>query len=150
MIRDRGNQMARTEAEAMRWLEQRFAELPVAALLDASPLACDAGKGEVTIACTARPDFCNLLGWVQGGMLTAMLDIAMSYAVLVSLPDEQLIPSLEIKTTYIAPARPGRLLATGSTLRKGSSIAFMEGRLQDAGGALLATASATGQLRKRG
>jgi uncharacterized protein (TIGR00369 family) len=142
--------MTRTKADGLRWLEGRFAELPVAALLGTSALACDPDKGEVTIACTARPDFCNLLGWVQGGMLTAMLDIAMSYAVLVSLPDEQLIPSLEIKTTYLAPAQPGRLIATGSTLRKGTSIAFMEGRLHDADGKLLATASATGQLRKRG
>lgn len=140
----------RTEADGLRWIERRFAELPVAGLLGASPLACDPVKGEVTVAFIARPDFCNLLGSVQGGMLTAMLDIAMSYAVLVSLAEEHLVPSLEIKTTYVSPARPGKLVATGSTLRKGSSIVFMEGLLHDADGKLLATASGTGLLRKRG
>ncbi len=141
--------MSRTEAEALRWIERRFAELPVAALLDAKPLACDPAKGDVTVAFTAREDFCNLLGSVQGGMLTAMLDIAMSYAALCMLEEEYLVPSLEIKTTYIAPARPGRLIGTGSVLRKGGTIVFMEGRLHDPDGKLLATTSATGQLRRR-
>ncbi|MCC6780427.1 MAG: PaaI family thioesterase [Hyphomicrobiales bacterium] len=98
---------------------------------------------------TAHTDFCNLLGWIQGGMLTAMLDIAMSYAALCMFEEEHLVPSLEIKTTYVAPARPGQLVATGSVLRMGSTIVFMEGRMVDADGKLLATASATGQLRRR-
>lgn len=142
--------MSRTEAETLRWIEQRFGELPVAGLLDARPVACDPGSGQVTIAFTARHDFCNLLGWVQGGMLTAMLDIAMSYAVLSSMADEHLVPSLEIKTTYVAPARPGKIVGTGTVVRRGGTIAFMEGRLHDPEGQLLATASGTGQIRRRG
>lgn len=141
--------MSRTSAEVLRWIEKRFAEMPAARLLGAHPLACDPDKGEVTIAFTAHPDFCNLLGWIQGGMLTAMLDIAMSYAALCMFEEEHLVPSLEIKTTYLAPARPGKLVATGSVLRMGSTIVFMEGRMVDADGKLLATASATGQLRRR-
>ena len=142
--------MSRTEAEALRWIEQRFGELPVAGLLDARPIACNPGNGEVTIEFTARNDFCNLLGWVQGGMLTAMLDIAMSYAVLSSIEDNHVVPSLEIKTTYVSPARPGRIVGTGNVVRKGGTIAFMEGRLHDPEGQLLATASGTGQIRRRG
>jgi uncharacterized protein (TIGR00369 family) len=141
--------MSRTQAEALRWIETRFAEMPAAKLLGARPLACDPDKGEVIIAFTARADFCNLLGSVQGGMLTAMLDIAMSYAALCMLEEEHLVPSLEIKTSYMAPALAGQLIATGSVVRKGGTIVFMEGRMHDTSGKLLATASATGQLRRR-
>jgi uncharacterized protein (TIGR00369 family) len=86
---------------------------------------------------------------VQGGMLTAMLDLAMSFAVLCSLEDGHVVPSLEIKTSFIAPARPGEIVGEGIMIRRGRSIAFMEGRLSDADGNLLSTASATGQIRLR-
>ena len=82
-------------------------------------------------------------------MLTAMLDLAMSFAVLCSLEDGHVVPSLEIKTSFIAPARPGEIVGEGIMIRRGRSIAFMEGRLTDTDGNLLSTASATGQIRLR-
>jgi acyl-coenzyme A thioesterase PaaI-like protein len=63
--------------------------------------------------------------------------------------DGHVVPSLEIKTSFITPARPGELLGEGIMIRRGRSIAFMEGRLTDAEGNLLSTASATGQIRLR-
>jgi hypothetical protein len=49
----------------------------------------------------------------------------------------------------IAPARPGEIVGEGMLVRRGRSIAFMEGRLTDPQGNLLTTASATGQIRLR-
>jgi uncharacterized protein (TIGR00369 family) len=138
-----------SEAEALAWATRLFAELPVAGLLDARPLRCDPQKGRMTVAFTARRDFCNLIGSVQGGMLTAMLDLAMAFAVLCTLEDGHVVPSLEMKTTFIAPARAGEITAEGMLVRKGRNIAFMEGRLFDPQDNLLATASATGQIRLR-
>ncbi len=54
-----------------------------------------------------------------------------------------------MKTSFIAPARAGEITGDGTLVRKGRSIAFMEGRLIDPQGKLLATASATGQIRPR-
>jgi uncharacterized protein (TIGR00369 family) len=141
--------MHATEVEALDWTKRRFAELPVAGLLSAQPIRCDPQHGRITVSFQARRDFCNLIGSVQGGMLTAMLDLAMSFAVLCSLEDGHVVPSLEIKTTFIAPARPGEIVGEGIMIRRGRSIAFMEGRLTDADGNLLSTASATGQIRLR-
>ena len=138
-----------TEVEALDWAKRRFAELPVAGLLAARPIRCDPQSGRITVSFQARRDFCNLIGSVQGGMLTAMLDLAMSFAVLCSLDDGHVVPSLEIKTTFIAPARPGEIVGEGIIVRRGRSIAFMEGRLTDIDGNLLSTASATGQIRLR-
>ena len=136
-------------AEPLDWIRDTFEELPVAKLLGARPVACDPVAGCLTVEFVARPEFCNLLGWVQGGILTAMLDVAMSFAVLATLDRHHVVPSLEIKTNYISPAKAGRLMGEGRLVRKGRAIAFMEGRLFDPGGSLLTTATATGQIRPR-
>jgi uncharacterized protein (TIGR00369 family) len=138
-----------TEFEALEWAGRLFEELPVAGSLGARPLSCDPERGRMTVEFQARREFCNLMGTIQGGMLTAMLDLTMAFAVLCTLDDGHVVPSLEIKTTFLAPARPGTIIGEGSLLRKGRTIAFTEARLMDAHGKLVATASATGQIRLR-
>jgi uncharacterized protein (TIGR00369 family) len=137
------------ETAALDWAKRVFTELPVAGLLGARPLHCDPLGGRMTVAFEARPEFCNLMGSVQGGMLTAMLDLAMAFAVLCTLEDGHVVPSLEVKTSFIAPAQAGQITGDGMLVRRGRTIAFMEGRLLDPQGNLLATASATGQIRLR-
>jgi uncharacterized protein (TIGR00369 family) len=137
------------EAAALEWASRLFGELPVARLLSARPIKCDPVHGRMSVGFLARPDFCNLMGSVQGGMLTAMADLCMAFAVLCTLEDGHVVPSLEVKTSFIAPALPGEITGEGTLLRKGRTIAFMEGRLLDPQGNLLATASATGQIRQR-
>jgi uncharacterized protein (TIGR00369 family) len=135
------------EAGALDWAVRRFAKLPIAGLLGARPVGCDPQAGRITVMFHARSDFCNMMGSVQGRMLTAMLDLAMSFAVLCTLDDGHVVPSLEVKTTFLAPARPGDITGEGMVLRRGRSIAFMEGRLFDPNGNMLTTASATSQIR---
>jgi len=138
-----------TEAAALDWASRVFTEMPVAGLLAARPLRCDPQRGRMTVAFQARREFCNLMGSVQGGMLSAMLDLVMSFAALATLEDGYVVPSLEMKTSFVAPARAGEITGDGMLVRKGRTIAFMEGRLVDPQGNLLATASATGQIRPR-
>jgi|SRR5215475_2152080 len=138
-----------SEAEALDWVRAMFEELPVAKLLMAWPVGCDPVLGRLTVEFVGRPEFCNLLGWIQGGILTAMLDVAMSFAVLCTLDRRHVVPSLEIKTSYISPARPGTIVGEGRLVHKGRSTAFMEGRLVDPDGGLLTTATATGRIRLR-
>jgi uncharacterized protein (TIGR00369 family) len=138
------------ETEALAWIKQTFAEeLPVARLLGARPLSCDPKAGCLTVEFTPRPEFLNLLGWIQGGILTAMLDTVMSFAVLCTLDRQHVVPSLEIETTYLAPAKLAPVFGEGRLLRRGRAIAFMEGRLTDGDGNLLTTATGTGQIRAR-
>jgi len=142
--------MVVSEAEALEWVRHTFeTELPVARLLGARPLACDPKAGRLTVEFTPRPEFLNLLGWIQGGILTAMLDMAMSFAVLCTLDRQHVVPSLEIKTSYLAPAKLAPVIGEGTLLRRGRAIAFMEGRLTDVDGNLLTTATGTGQIRPR-
>lgn len=136
------------EAEALDWIRRTYATNPIATLLGADPLACDPVAGRITIAFEARPEFCNLLGTVQGGMLAAMLDLVMSFSVLCTMGPGYVVPTIDMTTHFLSPAKPGRVVGEGATVKKGRTVTFMEGRLVDAQGKLLTTGAASGTLMK--
>ena len=55
----------------------------------------------------ATEQFLNPMGAIQGGFLTAMLDETMGPAAISALPAGQGVPTLELKVSFIRPARPG-------------------------------------------
>jgi len=140
--------MTVAEAAALDWIRRSYETNPVATLLGADPLACDPGAGRITIAFEAKPEFCNLLGTVQGGMLAAMLDMVMSFSVLCTVGPGHVVPTIDMNTHFLSPARPGRIVGEGAIVKKGRTISFVEGRLRDRDGRLLTTATASGQLMK--
>ncbi len=130
------------------WMLAEFRDAPVTALLGAQAISYDAASGVFKVGFAGKSEFCNMLGTIQGGMITAMLDTAMSFAALARVGPAFRVPTLEIKTTYVAPARPGRLIGEGWTVRTGRTVSFMEGRLHDAAGALIAAATGTARVRR--
>jgi uncharacterized protein (TIGR00369 family) len=102
------------------------------------------------IACTFEFDiskeFCHSIDIVQGGFVTAMLDSAMSHAIFMFDQDIVNISSLEIKTSYLAPTRAGKLRVEGWAIKRGYKIAFMEGRVYDENNQLTATASSVAKV----
>jgi len=97
----------------------------------------------VNVAFNASDELCNMWGGIQGGMVAAMLDDVMSFAVGLDLDWGQISPTLEIKVSMLSPARPGRLYASGTVIKRGKSVGFIESELTDAEGRLLATGSST-------
>ncbi|MEQ9146161.1 MAG: PaaI family thioesterase [Parvibaculaceae bacterium] len=97
----------------------------------------------VELAFNASEELCNMWGGIQGGMVAAMLDDAMAFAVGLDLDWGQISPTLEIKVSMLSPARPGRLYATGTVIKRGKSVGFIESELRDADGRVLATGSST-------
>lgn len=134
--------------DVLAWMHEVFKEIPVTGLLSSRPVSYDSEARRTVIEFTAKPEFCNIVGTVQGGILTAMLDNVMSFAVLGCLEPGHAAPTLEIKTTYVAPALQGRIVGEGEVVMLGQSIVFLEGRLRDGAGALLTTATATARIRK--
>ena len=123
---------------------QRSTTMPAASkLMGFRMLRVDQASKAIEAAFTASPDFCNPTGAVQGGFLTAMLDDAMSVAGLVASGMTHVMPTLEMKTSFLRPAYPGELRAVGRVVKWGKTIAFTEGELFDQQGRLLAKASAT-------
>jgi acyl-CoA thioesterase len=91
---------------------------------------------------------CHSGGVAQGGFVCGWIDAAMAHASLSLLPDMTPM-SLELKVSYFAPARPGRVIAEGWIERRGRTTCFAEGRLTDAAGHVLAKASSTIRLIPR-
>ena len=102
--------------------------------------------GRATIEYDAGQHMCHSGGVVQGGFISGWIDAAMAHAA-ISLTGRDTSPmSLEIKVSYFAPARPGRLIAEGWIERKGKVTCFAEGVLKDEKGTILAKASSTIRL----
>lgn len=139
--------MKPSEAETLDWIARALAVNPIAVHLSAKPVSCDAVHGRLTVEFTSRPELINLLGIIHGGIVATMLDISMSFAAIATAGPGHVVPTIEMSTKFIAPAQPGVITGKGEVVHKGRSIIFMEGRLYDAHGALLATGAATGRLR---
>ncbi|MBY9066617.1 PaaI family thioesterase [Hyphomonas sp. WL0036] len=89
------------------------------------------------------PSFANPTGAVQGGFIAAMLDEAMSTAVIIASNVTMTAPTLEMKTSYLRRLMPGKASVEARILKLGKSAAFMEADCFDADGELVARATAT-------
>jgi len=134
-----------TGLDVLRAVSEGSAETPPAAAL-LGWKALDLQPGRVRVQYTARPDFCNPHGAIQGGFLAAMLDDAMGPALFTTLPAHQFAPTIEMKVNFVRAARPGAIIAEGVLVHKTSAIAFLEGKLTTTDGELIATATATARI----
>ena len=107
-----------------------------------------AEPGRTAIEYEVGPQMCHSGGVAQGGFVCAWIDAAMAHAS-ISLAPEMTPMSLELKVSYFAPARPGRVIAEGWIERPGRTNCFAEGRLVDSQGRVLAKASSTIRLIPR-
>lgn len=104
----------------------------------------DKEAGTVRVAYNATETLANRFGAIHGGMTAAMLDDVISLAAGLSIEWGQITPTLEMKVSYIAQAKPGtRIQAEARTIRRGGTVIFLEADLKDETGKLLATASST-------
>jgi len=117
---------------------------PAAALLGWKALSLE--PGHVRVRYTAKPEFGNPQGAIQGGFLAAMLDDAMGPALFTTLGSEDFAPTIEMKVSFLRPARRGALIAEGRVVHQTRSLAFLEGTLANEDGELVATATATARI----
>ena len=110
----------------------------------------DRAKGTAVIEFDPGERFLNPIGSIQGGFVAAMLDDTFSIAMLAACDTQTIAPTLEMKVSYFAAAKPGKLTGRGRVVHRGKSTGFVESELFDAGGKLLAKASATVALRRAG
>ena len=106
----------------------------------------DSDKTACTFEFNISKDFCHSIDIVQGGFVTAMLDAAMSHAVFICDQEILNVSSLEIKTSYLAPTRAGKLRVEGWVIKQSYKTAFMESRLYNQDNELTATASSVAKL----
>ena len=107
----------------------------------------DGGFAEISL--DLRPEMMNSWDVAHGGVVMTLLDVAMAHAArsVRDATDHGMpgIVTVEMKTSFMRPAT-GRLMATGRLLHGTRSMAFCEGSVHDAGGALCAHATGTFKL----
>ena len=121
----------------------RFPTPPCATLLSLDILEADHENGRVKIAFTAKPEFCNASGNIQGGFLTAMLDDCLGPAILVATNAKSFPSTINLNVQFLAPAKPGQIIGNGRIVKIGKTIGFVEAELEDANGNILARATAS-------
>ncbi len=115
---------------------------PTAAILGQEILEINSETGWVRMKFQPVEACRNPMGNIQGGIVVAMLDDAAAFAAIIKSGKRIGIPTIELKTSFFAPARAGvPLFAEGRCLRLGKRIAFMESDLFDEAGTLLARLS---------
>ncbi len=104
----------------------------------------DSGTSELTFE--APEEFTNGMGNVQGGLLAAMLDSVMGAALATVLGEDERPPTLEMKVSFIRPAKVGTIAGTARVVHRSKSVAFVEGELHDPAGTLLARGTVTATI----
>jgi uncharacterized protein (TIGR00369 family) len=110
-------------------------------LLEARPK-----DGWIRVGFDGRKDFCNPAGFVQGGILAAMLDDTMGPAVFVMTEGKLYTATITMTVNFLAPAKPGPFIGEANVTQLGKTIAFVEGRLMAEDGCVLATATTSLRL----
>jgi uncharacterized protein (TIGR00369 family) len=110
-------------------------------LIDARP-----DEGWIRAGFNGKEEFCAAGGFVQGGILSAMLDATMSAGVFAMTHGKLYPPTISMTVNFLAPAKPGPITGEARVTQLGRSVAFVEGRLTADDGTLLATASTSARL----
>ena len=110
----------------------------------------DTERGEIEVSFKATEEFLNPAGSVQGGFLTAMLDDTMGPALAATLGPGLYGTTIDLKVSFLRPAKPGRLVGRGRIVHRGSTIAFLAGELLDDTGQVVAVGSATTRIVRTG
>jgi uncharacterized protein (TIGR00369 family) len=129
-------------------MEGRVEPPPAAATLGWELLAVDPDAGTIEVAFRASEAFLNPVGVIQGGFLAAMLDDTLGPALVATLGPGEFAPTTDLHVQFLRPASPGRLVGRGRIVRKGKDVGFLYGDLVDETGSVVATATATAQIRR--
>ena len=125
-------------------LKKLLAATPQPACVALTPFElvdAEAEQGRARVEFAAQPAFGNHFGNIQGGFMVAMLEVPLTIAIFAKT--KRFLPTIEIKTSFLAPARIGACVGEGIVVRAGSSLVFAEARLWGADGKLVAHATAT-------
>lgn len=119
---------------------------PCADTLGWELIAFDRAEQWARIRLIGRDQFRNPAGGVQGGFLSAMLDEAMGSAVIIATDGAFLCTTISLSVDFVKPARASRFIGEGRVTSLGKSVAFLEGRLFDEEGTLVARATSSARL----
>ena len=124
----------------------RFETPAASRLLGWTLQAIDPDAGTIEIGFTADRQFANPQGFVQGGILAAMLDDTHGPALFAQLDGAQFPVTIDCAISFIRSARFGGFTGRGRVVSSGKTIAFTEAELFDEAGDMVARGTFTSRL----
>jgi uncharacterized protein (TIGR00369 family) len=103
----------------------------------------NAERREVDIEFLPGRQFLQGAGVVQGGAVAAMLDVAMVYAALLTIPEGKSVTTSTLNVSYLRAALVGRFRARALVDRSGRTLVFARAWLEDAHGVGIASGSSS-------
>lgn len=98
-----------------------------------------------------EPRHLNIGGIVHGGVICSLLDTAMARSWLMAASAGVLsAATLEMKVNFLGSTKSGRLIARGRVVNQTRRTVYVEGRVENKEGKLLARASATMMIFEEG
>ena len=105
---------------------------PISQTLGVAYLSVEPGR--VAAEFSPGPEFTNVNGTVQGGILCSFLDHLMAQSGYTLVGPEDRLITLEISIRYIEPLWAGLLRGEGRVIKKGNAVLFAEGQIFSPGG----------------
>jgi uncharacterized protein (TIGR00369 family) len=122
-------------------------EVPAASrLLGWTLRKIDPARGTIEIGFSADERFANPQGYVQGGILAAMLDDTHGPALFAHVDGAIFPVTVDLNMSFIKAARMGPFVGKGRLVSMGKTIAFTEAELFDEAGDLVARGTFTSRL----
>ncbi len=88
--------------------------------------APELGKGYARFILSVRRDFHNSQGFLQGGVIAALADEAVAYALFSMVPEGEMINTVEMKINFLAPVKEGEIEAQAHIVKRGRTISLGE------------------------
>jgi uncharacterized protein (TIGR00369 family) len=124
----------------------KFPRPPCAELLGLTLLDHNPSERWARFSFEGLPQFLNPAGFIQGGILAAMLDDTMGPTVLLISGGTLYTVTINMNVSFFQPAKAGKLLSEGLVVSMGKTIAFMEATLSSVDGIKLARATGSARL----
>jgi uncharacterized protein (TIGR00369 family) len=124
----------------------RFETPAASKMLGWTLLAVDPAAGTIEIGFRADERFGNPQGFVQGGIIGAMLDDTHGPALFAHVDGAMFPVTVDYHVSFIKAARFGSFVGKGRLVSMGKTIAFTEADLFDEAGDLVARGTFTSRL----
>jgi uncharacterized protein (TIGR00369 family) len=114
-------------------------------LYDMKCIDLNSEDGTIKFLFNIDKKFCNPTGDVQGGLLSGMIDDTMALAFILQSRFTKRPPTIEMKTNFLYPTKPGDAYGYGKIIKAGKNLVFLEGKLVQ-NNKTVVTASSTGVI----
>lgn len=107
-------------------------------------------EGFVRVEMPVRPEHRNTVGYVHGGVIASLLDIAGAISSSYGVAEDYVSVTISLNCNFVAPHKSDHVIAEGELIRTTKSLFFAQAKLFDPENKrLCATSTGTYKTRRR-